>query len=485
MVQDNLRKKTTKGILWNGIHNFSMSGIDFLLMLFMARLLTPADYGTVGLLGVFISISYVFIDSGFATALIRKKGRTQTDLSTVFFFNIGMSCICYAILFLSSPFIAKFYERPELVLVLRVMAISLIISSLNTIQISVLNYTMQFKKQAFISITQTLISGLIGLILALLNFGVWALVLQSLSRNVLGLFIYWTTCNWKPSFVFSKKSFKELFGFGSKVLATRLLDSIYGSFHTIIIGKCFSPSALGNYSRAQHWASFPSTNLVNILQNVSFASLALIQDDNERLSNVYRKMIKTTCFVVFPAMFGLAAISHPLIIFTVGEKWEFCSQILLVISFSYMLGPICSLNTNLIQVKGRSDLTLKLSVIQKVLSVAVLLISVPYGILCMCYMGIITSILMLICNTYYTGKLINLGFRKQLKDITPSLILSTTMFVCVNLCISLFSVHIVQIVVGVIVGIIVYSFLAYLFKLKELDETILLLKGMINKSVNI
>lgn len=481
MAQDNLRKKTTKGILWNGIHNFSMSGIDFLLMLFMARLLTPADYGTVGLLGVFISISYVFIDSGFATALIRKKDRTQNDLSTVFFFNIGMSCICYFILFFSSPFIAKFYERPELVPVLRVMAISLIISSLNTIQISVLNYTMQFKKQAFISISQTLISGLIGLTLAFLNFGVWSLVLQSLSRNIFGLFIYWTTCKWKPSFVFSKKSFKELFGFGSKVLATRLLDSIYGSFHTMVIGKYFSPSALGNYSRAQHWASFPSTNLVNILQNVSFASLALIQDDNERLLNVYRKMIKTCSFIVFPAMFGLSAISHPLILFTVGEKWEFCSKILLVICFSYMLGPIHSLNINLIQIKGRSDLSLRLSIIQKILSLTVLLISVPYGILFMCWMGIASSIFMLFCNTYYTGKLINYGFLKQLKDVAPSLILSSIMFICVNISTSCFTLQIVQIIVGIIIGIIVYTGLAYIFKLEELGETLLTIKGMIRK----
>lgn len=481
MAKDNLRKKTSKGLFWNSIHNFSMSGIQFLLMLFMARLLTPEDYGTVGLLTVFLTISRVFIDSGFSSALIRKKDRTQTDLSTVFFFNIGMSSVCYLIIFIASPFIAQFYERPELSMTLRVMALSLIVSSLNSIQIAVLNYTMQFKKQAFISITQTFVSGIFGLILAYFGFGVWALVLQSLSRDVLGLFFYWLQCPWIPSRVFSKQSFKELFGFGSKVLATRLLESIYGSIHTIIIGRCFSPSALGNYSRAKHWASFPSTNLVNILTNVTFASMAQIQDDNERLQKVYRKMIKTTAFFIFPAMFGLSAISHPLIIFTVGEKWSFCAQILLIISFTYMIAPIRRLNVNLLQVKGRSDLSLKLSIIQKVISMTILLISVPYGMLFLCSMGILTSVFMLICNTYYTGKLIDLGFIKQLKDIMPSLVLSGIMFACVYFAISFFSMPIVQICVGVVVGLLTYAIPAYLLKLEEFQEGILLIKTIIKK----
>lgn len=481
MAQDDLRKKTSKGLFWNSIHNFSMSGIQFLLMLIMARLLSPEDYGTVGLISVFITISHVFIDSGFSTALIRKKDRTQTDLSTVFYFNIGMSLVCYMVIFVTSPFIANFFDRVELTSILRVMALSLIFNSFNSIQVAVLNYTMQFKKQAFISVTHTFGSGVIGLIFAVCGFGVWSLVIQSVSRQIIGMILYWTRCPWKPSFVFSRQSFNELFGFGSKVLATRLLDSVYGSIHTMVIGKCFSPSSLGNYSRAQHWASFPSTNLVNILTNVSFASLALIQDDTERLQRAYRKMIKTTAFIVFPAMFGLSAISHPLIIFTVGEKWSFCAQILFIISFSYMISPIRTLNTNLLQVKGRSDLSLKLSIIQKGISMTMLMISIPFGILFMCVMGIITSLLMLVCNTYYTGKLINLGFYKQIKDILPSLILSAVMFGCVYTSISFFSVPLVQIFIGVIVGVISYSVPAYILKLEELHESLELIKGIITK----
>ena len=320
MEQDNLKQKVSKGLLWNTIHNLSMKGIQFLLMLFMARLLSPDDYGTVGLLAIFIQLSNTFAESGFSLALVRKQDRTQVDLSTAFYFNIVVGIICYFIVFCIAPWVADFYNKPILTSLLRVLALTIPISSLSTVLVAMMNYNMQFKKQAMISITHTLVSGVLGLAMAFMGYGVWALVGQSLIATCLGTVLCWLLNRWHPSWIYSWKSFREMFGFSSKLLLTRIIDTIYGNVYSIVIGKVYSPATLGHYTRAQNWATMPSTNIVGILNNVSFASLSKIQDDIERLRSVYRKMIKTSAFIVFPLMFGLSAVSLPLIFFTIGTK---------------------------------------------------------------------------------------------------------------------------------------------------------------------
>lgn len=344
MEQNNLQQKVSKGLLWNTIHNLSMKGIQFLLMLFMARLLTPDDYGTVGLLGIFIQLSNTFSESGFSSALVRKQNRTQTDLSTAFYFNIVIGCVCYLIVFVIAPWVADFYEKPILSPLLRVLALTIPISSLNTVIVAMMNYKMQFKKQAIISIIHTLVSGFIGLLMAFMGYGVWALVGQSLIASSLGTVLCWTFNRWHPSLMYSWKSFQDLFGFSSKLLLTRLMDTIYGNVYSIVIGKVYSPATLGHYSRAQNWAVMPSTNIVSILNKVSFASMSKIQDDIERLCRIYRKMVKTSAFIVFPLMLGLSAVSRPLIYFTIGEKWQLCVQILQIICFMFVFMPIQSLS---------------------------------------------------------------------------------------------------------------------------------------------
>lgn len=480
-MSDNLHKKTSKGLLWNTIHNLAMKGIQFLLMLFMARLLSPDDYGTVGLMAVFIMLSSVFIDSGLGTALVRKKDRTQTDLSTVFYFNLVVGAACYVVVFLLAPYAAAFYDKPQLTLLLRVLAVTIVLGSFNVIQVTVLNYTMNFKKQAMISITHTFTSGLAGLVMALCGCGVWALVGQSLVQSAVGVVLYWTRCDWRPSWVFSRTSFREMFGFSSKLLLTRLIDATYDNIYPIIIGKSFSPSALGHYTRAQHWASFPSTNLVNIIQNVTFASLSNIQDQNERLRGIYRKMIKTSAFVVFPLMMGLAAVARPLIYFTIGEKWDFCVQILQIISFSFMLAPILSLNNSLIQVKGRSDLTLRLGIIEKVIAVSVLFVSVPLGLLAMCWFGVGTSLCMYLLNSHYVGRLLGLGTLLQLRDLLPSFVMAAAMMAIVRFSMLLTDQSLWQLLVGVLTGAASYTVLAAIFQRSQLAELRHIVAGMMAK----
>ena len=481
MGQDNLKQKVSKGLLWNTIHNLSMKGIQFLLMLFMARLLSPDDYGTVGLLAIFIQLSNTFAESGFSLALVRKQDRTQVDLSTAFYFNIVVGIICYFIVFCIAPWVADFYNKPILTSLLRVLALTIPVSSLSTVLVAMMNYNMQFKKQAMISITHTLVSGVLGLAMAFMGYGVWALVGQSLIATCLGTVLCWLLNRWHPFWIYSWKSFQEMFGFSSKLLFTRIIDTIYGNVYSIVIGKVYSPATLGHYTRAQNWATMPSTNIVGVLNNVSFASLSKIQDDIERLRSVYRKMIKTSAFIVFPLMFGLSAVSQPLIFFTIGTKWELCAQILQIICFMFVFMPIQSLNINLIQAMGRSDLSLKISIVGKVLSLLVLLGSLPFGIIPMCWFSVISSIVILLINFYYVGKLLGLSILSQLRDLVPSTILSVIMYIVVFFTIRLFTTDWIQLLAGIFVGMALYIGLAYVFKMKSLYDTIGVIKNMIHK----
>ena len=481
MEQDNLKQKVSKGLLWNTIHNLSMKGIQFLLMLFMARLLSPDDYGTVGLLAIFIQLSNTFAESGFSLALVRKQDRTQVDLSTAFYFNIVVGIICYFIVFCIAPWVADFYNKPILTSLLRVLALTIPISALSTVLVAMMNYNMQFKKQAMISITHTLVSGVLGLAMAFMGYGVWALVGQSLIATCLGTVLCWLLNRWHPSWIYSWKSFREMFGFSSKLLLTRIIDTIYGNVYSIVIGKVFSPATLGHYSRAQNWATMPSTNVVSILNNVSFASLSKIQDDIEQLSRVYRKMVKTSAFIIFPLMLGLSVVSRPLIYFTIGEKWQLCAQILQIICFMFVFTPIQSLSINLIQAKGRSDLSLKISVIGKVLSVIVLVVSLPLCIIPMCWFSVLSSIIILSIDFFYVGKLLHISVFEQIKDLFPSACLSAIMYIAVFFTIRLFTTDWIQLLAGIFVGMALYTGLAYAFKMKSLYDTIGVIKNMIHK----
>ncbi len=481
MSQDNLKEKVSKGLLWNTIHNLSMKGIQFLLMLFMARILTPEDYGTVGLLAIFIQLSNTFAESGFALALVRKQDRTQTDLSTVFYFNIAVAVFCYLVVYLIAPWVAVFYEKPIITPLLRALALTIPISSLSTVLVAMMNYNMQFKKQAIISISHTITSGVAGLAMAVMGCGVWALVGQSLVASCLGAILCWVLNRWHPSLEYSWKSFRELFGFSGKLLLTRIIETIYGNIYSIVIGKVYSPSTLGHYTRAQNWASLPSTNIVSIINNVSFASLSKLQDDSEKLRRVYRKMMKTTAFVVCPLMFGLSAVSRPLIYFTIGAKWALCAQILQIICFMFLFLPLQSLSINLLQAMGRSDLSLRISIIGKVLSVIVLVSSLPFGIIPMCWLSVVSSVVILAINLYYVGNLLNIGLFEQLKDLVPSFGLSSVMFLAVVLSVEMFTADWLKLVVGVSVGMGLYVGCAYVFKLKNLSDTLDVIRIMVHK----
>lgn len=475
-MSDSLKSKTVKGVVWSSIERFSTQGVQFLIMIIMARLLTPKDYGLIGMLAIFLAVAQSLIDSGFSQALIRKQDRTDVDNSTVFYFNIVVSSALYLILFIAAPFVADFYNQPELTSVMRVVCLGVILNSLAVVQRALLTVRIDFKTQAKASLSAAVISGCIGIVLAYCGFGVWSLVVQQLLNLSVNTLLLWIFSKWRPIAVFSWKSFHELFAFGSKLLASGLLDTMYRNIYPIVIGKLFSASSLGHYTRAQQFSEFPSSNVTGIIQRVTYPILCGIQDETERLEAVYRKFLKLSAFIIFPLMIGLSAVARPFIDIALGTQWGFCGQLLQIICFAMMWYPIHAINLNLLQVKGRSDLFLLLEIIKKILGITVLCITAPFGLVVMCYGQIFNSIVALVINTYYTGKLINVGFIRQMKDLLPTILLSLTMFGAILLVNGFIEANIYRLVIGILVGIIVYASGSYIFKFKELQTLFSLIR---------
>ena len=471
-----LKQKTVTGILWSSIERFSVQGVQFVIMIIMARILLPSDYGMIGMLAIFIAISQALIDSGFSNALIRKTNRSDVDFSTVFYFNIVIGILLYLILFFTSPLIAEFYKTPELTNLTRIIALNLFINSLAVVQRAILTIRIDFKTQAKASFCAALLSGIIGIIMAYTGFGVWAIAVQTVSNGFINTGLLWILSKWKPLRVFSYHSFKELFFFGSKLLFAGLLNVIYQNIYTIVIGKKFHSTDLGYYTRADQFAQFPSSNLTGIMQRVTFPILSEIQDDKERLAKAYRKFLRLSAFIIFPLMTGLAAVAYPFIGCLLTEKWNFTALLLQIICFSYMWYPIHAINLNLLQVEGRSDLFLKLEIYKKLLGVVVLCVTIPMGLVAMCWGAVVSSLLALVLNTYYTNKLIRVGLIKQLRDLSPALFYSFSMSAVVYFFIHLIYQKFLQLFLGIIVGIVYYFLISYLTKSQDLQEFILLIK---------
>ncbi len=465
-----LKKKAVNSVFWRigevGGRQIIQLGISIVL----ARLILPESFGAVAMLTIFTAIANVFVDSGFSTAIIRKTNRTEVDCSTVFWFNIAVALFFYGILFLCAPLVADFYEMPILKPVLRVSAIGIVINSFAGLQRSLLTAEMQFKTLAKLSIVSLIISGTVGMIMAYYDFQVWALVAQGLVAAVIGTIFIWCKSTWRPRLIFSKASFNEFFGFGSKLLASSLLDTVYSNMYGVIIGKVFKASDLAFYNRGHSLAVMTSTLPTGILQSVTFPTLCKLQDSDDALRNGYRRILRISAFVNFPLCLGMGAVAYPLVNILYTETWIYAATLLKIMVFMMMWFPIHAINLNLLMVKGRSDLFFRLEVIKKINGVIMLCITVPFGLEAMCYGGICTSIIALFINTHYTGKLLNLGFFTQLKDYYPSLVMSGIMFVCVTILTNIMGNGLLSLITGIAAGIVVYLGSAILFKRPELKE---------------
>ena len=366
MTKQSLKDKTIKGVGWSAIDNVVQTGVTFLVSIVLARILSPDDYGLLGIIAIFTTVCTALINGGFTTALIRKEDATDDDYNTAFIANLVISLVLYGLIFLSAPLIADFFNRIELIALTRVSSLGLIIGALALVQQTRLTKRIDFKSQTKITLVASLTSGIVGIAMALLGFGVWALVAQQLANHSMRTLLLWFVNRWIPKLKFSISSFHELFGFGWKMMLSSVLDTVWKELYQVVVGKFYSPATLGQYTRSKHFSKLLSQNLTNVIQRVTYPVLSNIQDDKERMMIAYRKIIKITMFVTAISMLFLGAISEPLLYCLIGPKWHEAAVYLPLICISSSIYPLHSINLNMLQVQGRSDLFLGLKKKKKI-----------------------------------------------------------------------------------------------------------------------
>ena len=420
MAEQGLKYKTVKGVGWSAIDNVAQYAVSFIVSIVLARLLSPDDYGLLGIIAIFTAVCTALINGGFGSALIRKKDVTDDDYNTVFIVNLGMSLLLYAVIFLCSPLIARFFAREELVQLTRVSSLGMIIGALAIVQQTRLTKRIDFKTQTKITLIASTTSGVVGIVMALLGFGVWALVAQGLVVQVLRTGLLWLYNRWLPKLSFSKNSFNELFGFGWKLMVSGVLDTVWKELYQVVVGKFYSPATLGQYTRAKGFSQLFSSNLTAVIQRVTFPVLSDIQDDKGRMVSAYRRIIKTTMFITAISMFFLGAISEPLLYCLIGPKWHEAATYLPLICIAGSLYPLHAINLNMLQVQGRSDLFLILEIVKKIIMLGPLFVGAFVGIMPMLYVNLGVGVIVYFLNSYFPGKLLGYSSWMQIKDIASS-----------------------------------------------------------------
>lgn len=462
-----LKSKTVNGLKWSALERILSQGVQLILMLILARLLGPKAFGLIGMLAIFIAIGQVFIDSGFSSALIRKTDRSDVDYSTAFYFNIIVAFCFYILLYISSGYIADFYQQPELALLTKVIGLTLMANSFSVVPRTILTVSMNFKAQAKASICSVVLGGGVALIMALNGFGVWALVAQTLTAAVFSAVFLNLITRWVPVFCFSKKSFDYLFGFGGKLLISGLLDTAYNNLYQIIIGKRFNAENVGQFTQANQISSIPAMTMTNIIQRVTYPMFSHMQSDQHKMDEYYLLTMKVAALFIFPLMAGIAILAQPLLQLVLGVQWKEAAELVAVLALAYMLYPIHAINLNVLQVKGRSDLFLKLEIIKKIIGICIIAVTMNYSIYLMCFGLLIHSYLALLLNTYYTGKLTGLTVWRQFKEISPIWLITMTSCLIAKLTAVYLTAHdIWQIVTMLTLAPGIYVVLIYLTQRK-------------------
>ncbi len=484
MEKLSLGQATARGVFWNFLELTGRQGIGILVTLLLARFLSPADFGLVAMLSVFFAIANALMDAGFRQALIRKKDATPADYSTMFYTNLALGLLSYGLLFISSPAIASFYKEPRLILLNRVIGLVVIINSFQFIQVVDLTRRLDFKTQFKVTVPAGVISGIVTVVMATKGFGVWSLVAQMLISPLLITISLWAINTWRPSFAFSIESFRDLFSFGSKLFLSGVLDIVFRNLYVIVIGKLFAATVVGWYFFATKVIEIVVGQLSGSIQKATYPALASIQDDDARLKNAYRKVIKATVYVVFPAMTFLAALAEPLFRLLLNPRWLPTVPYLQLLCVSALVYPLHVVNLNVLQVKGRSDLFLYLEILKKGIIVFVILISVHYGIYGLLLGQIATSFLAYIPNSYFSAKLISYPAKEQLVDVIPTLgiaLLSGTVMFLIGLLLDS-DAFLLIFLSQVIVGGLFYIFLSWVIKLEAQKQLWGLCKSRLSAS---
>ena len=473
---DTIKSKAIGGIKWSIIDNLANSGITFIVGIVLARLLTPSEFGILGLITVFIAISNTIVDGGLTTALIRKKYASNEDYNTVFYCNLIIAFLLFLALSLSSGYISDFFNESILKYITPIMSLLLLINAFSIIQRTILIKQINFKTQAKISLIASTGSGVLGITMAILNFGVWSLVIQQLSRQFLLSTFLWILNKWRPSLIFSNKSFKELFGFGSKLLIANLINTVYKNMFLLIVGKIYSADQLGKYTRAEQFITILTGNLTQVIQKVSFPTLSSIQDERDKLLYGFRKILKYSAAVTFPLVFGLAAIAKPLIISLIGYKWIESVLYIQIMCTYGILYPLSMINLNMLNVKGVSNLILKLEIIKKILFIPIFFIGYYIDLKSMIISLAIFNYVDYFLSTYYAKRFFNYGTLDQIKDIFQIFIISLIVALCAWSVILLNMSALITLSVQLAVFLIMFLTINELFNQKEYLELKMLLK---------
>lgn len=420
MSEQSLKGKTIKGTAWSAADAFLGQGVTFLIGLVLARLLSPAEYGLIGICMIFTTILTGIVDSGFSNALIRKKNVTDEDYNTMFITNMAISVLLFILLFFLSPLIAHFFSRPELVSLVRAMGFLLIFQALSITQVTILTKRIDFKTKTKASLVSAVFSGLIGIAMAYSGFGVWSLVGQQLSRHLFYSVCLWVLNRWWPHLRFSFQSFSYMWNFGWKLMLSGLLNNIWNQLYQVVVGKFYSPSTLGQYSRSKEYAGIFSQNFTAIIQRVTYPALSEVQDNIPRMVSAYRRVIKTSMFITAISMIFMGAVSEPLLYCLIGRQWNEAATYLPFICISMSFYPIQAINLNMLQVQGRSDIFLYLEIIKKIIAIGPILLGIFVSIYWMLIGTIFVGIISFFLNSYYTGRALQYSSWMQLKDVAPS-----------------------------------------------------------------
>ena len=419
-----IKDETVSGVKWGLLQKCTLQPITMVYGIILARLLTPTETGIMGLTAIFFAVAHTLAAAGFGQALIRKQDRTEVDCSTMFWFNLGMSALLGLVLFLLAPWFAAFYNQPELLWMTRISAIMMFISSSASVHWTLYAARREFKTPAIVGMVTTIVALPVGLLFAYYGYGVWSLVIQGVVQGLLSLIVVWVISPWRPHFIWSNQSFKEMFGFGSKLAASGLLHTLYMEARTFIIGKFYTAAQLGLYSKAYHLAAMPPQTINGMLGSVTYPILSTIQDDDARLAEVYRKYLRVATLPIAWGICLMISLGEPLVHLLYGESWMGCVVYLQIICLIYGFDHISSINLNLLMVKGRSDLFLRLEIIKKTISICMIIAAAFISVEAICWASALYAQIAVYINSYYTGKIIGVSWWRQQKDYWPFFLLA-------------------------------------------------------------
>ena len=478
------KTKVISSLFWKLMERGGTQGIQFIVQIILARLLLPEDFGAIAIVMVFISLAQVFVHSGLNTALIQSKDVDDVDFSSVFYLSLFVAALLYILIYFTAFFTADFYRDPILIPVLRVLALTLFFGAFNSIQNAYISRNMMFKKLFYSSVGAILISGTTGIIAAYMGFGVWALVIQQLINQISITIIMWFTVKWRPKLIFSIKRVTKLFSFGWKLLASSLLNALYVDIRTLIIGRFYTPSVLGYYNRGQQFPKVIVSNISGSIQSVMLPTLSANQDNTKRVKEMMRRAIKTSSFMIFPMMIGMAVVAEPLVKIVLTDKWLPAVPFLQIFCVSYALMPIQTANLQAINALGRSDIFLRLEVIKKIIGLIILGISLQFGVYAIALGQVISGIISTFINTYPNKELLYYSYKEQWIDIKPSLLLSIVMGSIVYSFNFLYFAAWKILFLQVAVGAIIYIGLSKILRVENFNYLINTIKEFVNLRKN-